>query len=159
MQLTFSGLLNQFHRIMQGVLFPTLQEQLGPLSDTHRQLVAVLGLIGVETLIGSWSGGVGRPSKNRRAIARTFVAKAVSEAQSGSMLDGVGCPFSLDALPGNILPDTSNPVFRLSRFPCHNAGECPVTGLSAGIRRFSTLRKHLLASLCQGRKSHMKNNH
>jgi hypothetical protein len=50
---------------------------LGPLSNTHRQLVAVLGLIGVKTLIGSWSGGVGRPSKNRRAIARTFVAKTV----------------------------------------------------------------------------------
>ena len=31
MQLTVSGLLNQFQRIMQGVLFPTLQEQLGPL--------------------------------------------------------------------------------------------------------------------------------
>jgi hypothetical protein len=39
MQITVSGPLNQFLRIMQGVLFPALQEQLGPLSDKHRQLV------------------------------------------------------------------------------------------------------------------------
>ena len=36
MQITVSGLLNQFHRIMQGVLFPALQEQLGSLSDKHQ---------------------------------------------------------------------------------------------------------------------------
>jgi len=40
MQITVSGLLNQFQRIMQGVLFPALQEQLGPLSDNHRQVTA-----------------------------------------------------------------------------------------------------------------------
>jgi len=62
MQLTVSGLLNQFQRIMQGVLFPALQQQLGRLSDKHRQLVAVLGLIQVEALVGSWSSGVGRPA-------------------------------------------------------------------------------------------------
>lgn len=32
MQLTVSGFLNQFQRIMQGVLFPNLHEQLGPLT-------------------------------------------------------------------------------------------------------------------------------
>ena len=42
MQLTVSGLLNQFQRIMQGVLFPALQEQLGPLTGKMRQLIAVL---------------------------------------------------------------------------------------------------------------------
>jgi hypothetical protein len=52
MQITVSGFLNQFQRIMQDVLFPTLQEQLGPLSDKHRQLVAVLGLIEIELLVG-----------------------------------------------------------------------------------------------------------
>jgi hypothetical protein len=31
----------------------------------------------IEMLLGGWSGGVGRPSRHRRAIARTFVAKAV----------------------------------------------------------------------------------
>ena len=77
MQLTVSGQLNQFLRIMQVSLLPSLQEQLGPLSDKHRQLVAVLSLIQLETMVSNWSGGVGRPAKNRRAIARAFVAKAV----------------------------------------------------------------------------------
>ena len=61
MQLTVSGTLNQFHRIMQGVLFPALDEQLGPLSDKHRQLAAVLSMIEIEGLVASWPGGVGRP--------------------------------------------------------------------------------------------------
>jgi len=77
MQLTVSGLLNQFQRIMQGVLFPMLEEQLGPLTDKHRQLAAVLGMIRIESLVGSWPGGVGRPAKHRRAMACSFVAKAV----------------------------------------------------------------------------------
>ena len=77
MQLTVSGLLNQFQRIMQGVLFPMLEEQLGPLTAKHRQLAAVLGMIRIEPLVGSWPGGVGRPAKHRRAMACCFVAKAV----------------------------------------------------------------------------------
>jgi hypothetical protein len=77
MQLIVSGFLNQFQRIMQGVLFPSLQEQLGPLTDKHRQLVSTLSLVQIDSLVGSWSGGVGRPAKHRRAMARSFVAKAV----------------------------------------------------------------------------------
>ena len=53
MQLTVSGPLNQFLRIMQGVLFPAHERQLGPLSDKHRQLVGVLNLIQLEDLYGS----------------------------------------------------------------------------------------------------------
>jgi hypothetical protein len=77
MQLTVSGLLNQFHRILQGVLFPALEERLGPLTDKQRQLVAVLELVQIESLVGPWQGGVGRPARHERAIARAFVAKAV----------------------------------------------------------------------------------
>ena len=77
MQITVSGLLNQFQRLMQDVLFPAHQAQLGPLSETHRQLATVLSRIEIEALVGSWSGGVGRPARHRRAIARAFVAKAV----------------------------------------------------------------------------------
>jgi hypothetical protein len=42
-------LLNQFQRINQGILFPALQEQSGPLSDRHRQLAAVLSRIEIES--------------------------------------------------------------------------------------------------------------
>ena len=77
MQLTLSGLLNQFQRIMQGVLFPALEEQLGPLTGKKRQLISVLELVQIEALVGPWRGGVGRPARNERAITRAFVAKAV----------------------------------------------------------------------------------
>ena len=98
MQLTVSGFLNQFHRIMQGVLFPALDEQLGPLSDKHRQLAAVLSMIEIESLVGSWSGGVGRPSKHRRAIARAFVAKAVLNLNATrQLLDRLSVDVSLAA--------------------------------------------------------------
>jgi hypothetical protein len=101
MQLTVSGLLNQFQRIMQGVLFPALQEQLGPLSDKHRQLAAILSMIEVEALVGSWSGGVGRPSKNRRAMARAFVAKAVFNLNATrQLLDRLSVDISLRRICG-----------------------------------------------------------
>jgi hypothetical protein len=101
MQLTVSGLLNQFQRIMQGVLFPALQEQLGPLSDKHRQLVAVLGMIRIEALVGAWSGGVGRPAKHRRAMACSFVAKAVyNMSDTRQLLDRLRSDVSLRRICG-----------------------------------------------------------
>ena len=77
MQLTLSGQLKQFLRVMQGCLFPKLEEQLGPLTDKVRQLIAVLELVQIEAMVGPWCGGVGRPALHERAISRAFVAKAV----------------------------------------------------------------------------------
>ena len=77
MQLTLPAQLKQFLRVMQGCLFPALEEQLGPLSDKLRQLVAVLNLVQIEAMVGPWHGGAGRPARHERAMARAFVAKAV----------------------------------------------------------------------------------
>jgi hypothetical protein len=77
MKLTLCGQLKQFVRVLQGALFPRLQEELGPLTEKHEKLVAVLSMIRMEALIAGWSGGVGRPAKDRRSMARAFVAKAV----------------------------------------------------------------------------------
>jgi hypothetical protein len=77
MQFSVSGLLQPFQRLLAGVLFPTLEQQLGPLSAKHRQLVEILGLAEIESLVSPWMGGVGRPARHRRAMARAFVAKAV----------------------------------------------------------------------------------
>jgi hypothetical protein len=55
--------------VLQGALFPALREELGPWTAKHEQLVAVLSMIRIEALIAGWSGGVGRPAKDRRAIA------------------------------------------------------------------------------------------
>jgi Transposase DDE domain/Transposase domain (DUF772) len=101
MQLIVSGFVNQFQRIMQGVLFPALQEQLGPLADKHRQLVAVLGLIQMDAQVGAWSGGVGRPAKHRRAMACSFVAKAVyNMSHTRELLDRLKSDSSLRRICG-----------------------------------------------------------
>ncbi|MHB1793842.1 MAG: hypothetical protein ACYCPO_02640 [Acidobacteriaceae bacterium] len=72
MQLTVSGMLNQFHRILQGVLFPALDEQLGPLSDKHRQLAAVLSMIEIEGWSppgrAVWVGQPGTGAPSRRPL-------------------------------------------------------------------------------------------
>jgi hypothetical protein len=74
MKLTLVDQLTQFMRVMQGALFPALPEESGPMTEKHRQLVALLNMLRIEVLIGCWHGGVGRPAKDRRAIARAFVA-------------------------------------------------------------------------------------
>ncbi len=99
MRLTVPGMLNQFHRILQGVLFPALDEQLGPLSDKHRQLAAVLSMIEIEGLVASWPGGVGRPARHWQAIARAFVAKAVFNLNATrQLLDRLSVDVSLRRL-------------------------------------------------------------
>lgn len=63
---------------LQGVLFPRLATELGPLSDKLQHLVAVLDMIRIEEFVRhkkSWD--VGRPPKERSMIARAFVAKVV----------------------------------------------------------------------------------
>jgi hypothetical protein len=62
---------------MQCVLFPTLEEELGPLTPKHQRIVAVLNLIDIDAQVPAASNGPGRPPKDRRAIASAFVAKAV----------------------------------------------------------------------------------
>jgi len=101
MQLILSGQLKQFVRVMQGRLFPILEEQLGPLTDKLRQLIAVLELVQVEAKVGSWHGGVGRPARHQRAIARAFVAEAVYNlSDTRQLLDRLANDVSLRRICG-----------------------------------------------------------
>jgi Transposase DDE domain/Transposase domain (DUF772) len=77
MKLTLRQQLAQFGHLLQSKLFPVLEEELGELSATARRLIAVLNLIPLQRFIPSSRGWMGRPSKDRVAIARAFVAKAV----------------------------------------------------------------------------------
>lgn len=61
----------------QGELFPQLRETLGPLTERHEQLVRVLDMVRVEAFTRHWLGLPGRPTAERAALARAFVAKAV----------------------------------------------------------------------------------
>lgn len=62
---------------VQGFLFPMLREAAGPLTERHERLVVVLEVAGVESFVQTWRGLPGRPLKDRHALARAFVAKAV----------------------------------------------------------------------------------
>ncbi len=59
-------------------LFPRIEEVLPPLLEKQRELVAILELIRIENYAGKLNSTFfGRPKKNRIAIARAFIAKAV----------------------------------------------------------------------------------
>lgn len=78
--------LSQCWLMIQGNLFPWLQEELGPLTEKQQQLITVLELTRVEEFIPSYSGYVGRPQDDRCAIARAFIAKAVYNMATTSQL-------------------------------------------------------------------------
>jgi len=77
MKLTLRQQLTQFAHVLQCQLFPALEEATGELDDTARRLVAVLELIPLARFVPAARGWIGRPSKDRLAIASAFVAKAV----------------------------------------------------------------------------------
>jgi hypothetical protein len=77
MKLTLRQQLEQFAHLLQSKLFPVLEEELGEISKTNQSLIAVLNLIPLARFIPSSRGWMGRPSKDRVAIARAFIAKAV----------------------------------------------------------------------------------
>lgn len=77
MKLTLRQQLTQFTQVLQSQLFPILEEETGKLDEKARQLVAVLEMIPLARFVPSSRGWIGRPCKDRLAIASAFVAKAV----------------------------------------------------------------------------------
>jgi len=73
---------------IQATLFPRLEEQLDePLTEKQKQLVAVLEVVRVEEHVPPRSAQwMGRTLKDRRALARAFVAKAVYNLQTTELL-------------------------------------------------------------------------
>jgi hypothetical protein len=62
---------------LQGELFPFLEDEVGPLTPMHRQLVLVLDMAPPESFLPHLHGLVGRPMAERAALARAFMAKGV----------------------------------------------------------------------------------
>lgn len=77
MQSTPRERLLQFAQVLQTVLFDRLEPELGPLSEKARLLVAVRSMLPLSRYVATARGWVGRPSKDRQALATAFLAKAV----------------------------------------------------------------------------------
>ena len=77
MKLTLREQLTQFAHVLQSSLFPVLEEAVGPLGERAKQLVATLEMIPLARFVPNSRGWIGRPSKDRYAVACAFVAKAV----------------------------------------------------------------------------------
>ncbi len=70
------GFLGAFTQVLQGQLFPALEEELGALSALHRTFIRALGLLQLEGFTARRQGP-GRPAHDRASVARAFLAKAV----------------------------------------------------------------------------------
>lgn len=80
--------LAQIWNNVQFSLLPQQEEDVGPLSQKHKRLISILELIRIEHFIARsyQSGIVGRPPKDRVALARSFVAKVALKLEFTSQL-------------------------------------------------------------------------
>ncbi len=62
---------------IQGYLFPSMREDIDPITEALGRLVTTLDVIGLEAFVPDPPRATGRPPKDRRALARAFVAKAI----------------------------------------------------------------------------------
>ncbi len=77
MKLTLRQQLTQFGHLLQDRLFPILEESCGEMDQTMKRLVAVIELVPLGRFVPAGGGWVGRPARDREAIGRAFIAKAV----------------------------------------------------------------------------------
>ena len=104
MQLTLRQQLTQFAHLLQTSLFPVVEQEVGELSETAKRLIATLSMIPLARFVPASRGWMGRPCKDRLAIARAFVADDGITGRRGArdlayeML--VGVKDLLNAAPG-----------------------------------------------------------
>ena len=76
MKLTLRQQLAQFSHLLQTELFPLLEQLTGEMKGKARRLATVLEMIPMARFVPA-AGWLGRPRKDRAAVACAFVAKAV----------------------------------------------------------------------------------
>jgi hypothetical protein len=62
---------------IQGYLFPSMREDIDPITEALGRLVTTLDVIGLEAFVPDPPRAPGRPPEDRRALARAFVSKAI----------------------------------------------------------------------------------
>ncbi|MBW1744017.1 MAG: transposase [Deltaproteobacteria bacterium] len=93
--------LSQYWLRIQSSLFPWLEEELGEMTEKEQKLVTTLELIRIERFTALSRSLRGRPPKERAAVARAFVAKAVyNMPTTRSLLDRLACDKKLRRICG-----------------------------------------------------------
>jgi hypothetical protein len=78
MDLNLRARVSQFLSFLQRELFPMVEADLGQtLTPSLQALIRIWEMIGIENFVPSSRGEVGRPPRERQALARAFVAKTV----------------------------------------------------------------------------------
>lgn len=75
--MSFRNTLSLIWTNIQYKLFPILEEEIGELSDDHKKLISILELVRIEHYLPDTRFNLGRPLKDRSAIARAFIAKTI----------------------------------------------------------------------------------
>ena len=138
MLLTLRQQLSRFSHILQSELFPILNPELGELSETARRLVAALELIPLSRFILLSQGWNGRPPRDRNAIARAFVAKAIYNLlrTSAHLLERLGSDEQLRSIcgwkRGETLPHESTFSRAFAEFPQMELGTVRSSGTDTG---------------------------
>jgi hypothetical protein len=80
--------LSQIWGNIQGTLFPMEEEEIGPISEKHKRLIAVLELVRIEHFVNvyCYNNYLGRPPKDRVSLARAFIAKIVLKLEFTNQL-------------------------------------------------------------------------
>ena len=93
--------ISQYWLRIQGSLFPWLEEQLGELTEKEHDLITTLYRIRIERFAAFSRSLYGRLPKERTAIARSFVAKAVyNMPTTRALLDRLACDKRLRRICG-----------------------------------------------------------
>ncbi|MBV9085068.1 MAG: transposase [Acidobacteriaceae bacterium] len=86
MQITPRERLLRYGQWLQGTLFSLWEAETGALSDKAKLLIAVLEMLPLSRQLPCARGWLGRPAKDRQALASAFIAKSVYGLQSTRQL-------------------------------------------------------------------------
>jgi len=93
--------LSQYWLRIQSNLFPWLEEELGEVTEKEQKLVTTLDLVRIERITALSRSLRGRPPKERAAVARAFVAKAIyNMPTTRALLDRLACDKKLRRICG-----------------------------------------------------------